>query len=182
MNTLEKQVHQIGTTGIIQEITMCTRAAGIEYHIVLVDKVSVRISVQEDAARLIETVVKGDVIVASRLQTNRRRDGTTELRTSKYTTFEVLFGTDAEIIKARNPDPAGAYNLSYDYNNDNEYNEIVNRNFSNDMRGTFVRGETYMHEHFDMMHLNDWVRIRQTVRRKRKCAANIQTWHKTLKV
>ena len=115
MNTLKKKVHQIATTGIVQDITMCTAASGPKHHIVLVDKVSARLSVWEDAARSIQTIKKGDVILASRLQASGGKEDTTELQTSKYTTFEVLTGANADVIKKRNPDPAAARTISYDY-------------------------------------------------------------------
>ena len=63
----------------------------------------------------------------------------------------------------------GPYNLFHDYRHNNECEEIVSANFWKHMRGTFVRGHSYIYEVYGMLHWNDLERTCTRLPTKKMC-------------
>ena len=126
MSTLKKKSHQFSVIGIVKGITPCTRANGPSKNFDLIDDVKVRVSVWDQCSQaFVDRAIQEDqVILVTRLQANEGKDDSTELHTSRYTTFEVLTGNIAATVKARNPNPSGALSLSHDYSIRTDYSTV----------------------------------------------------------
>ena len=123
MNTVKKKTHQISVIGIVKNMNICTRANGPKRTFDVIDDVKVRVSVWEHCAHILvdRNVEEDQVVLVTRLQASEGKEDTTELQTSKYTTFEIVTGDTAAQVRQRNPTPNSATSLSYDYSSRVDY-------------------------------------------------------------
>ena len=121
MSTLKKKTHQFNVMGIVINIVPCTRANGPQKHFELIDDVKVRVSVWEQCAPAFVHIQENQVIQVTRVQASEGKDDSTELQTTRYSTFEVLTGSIADAVRQRNPTPTSALSLSHDYSVRTDY-------------------------------------------------------------